>query len=90
MNQKIELKDLPKAGVIFLVRFNNKFLAGKIKKKILQGLYEFPTSEYVEYQEITEIDEIYKNQVKKWKKKIKFQKILALSVPLNIILVIFN
>jgi len=34
-------------------------------------LYEFPTSEYVEYQEITEIDEIYKNQMKEWKKKYK-------------------
>ena len=62
---------MKKAGVIFLVRFKNKFLVGKSKKKILQGLYEFPTSEYVEYQEIIEIDEIYKNQMKEWKKKYK-------------------
>ena len=68
---KNRIKRSTKAGVIFLVRFNNKFLAGKSKKKILQGLYEFPTSEYVEYQEIKEIKEIYKNQVKKWKKKNK-------------------
>ena len=60
-----------KAGVIFLIRFKNKFLVGKSQKKILQGLYELPTSEYVEYQEITEIDEIYKNQIKNWKKKYK-------------------
>ena len=68
---KNRIKRSTKAGVIFLVRFNNKFLAGKSKKKILQGLYEFPTSEYVEYQEIREIKEIYQNQVKKWKKKNK-------------------
>ena len=68
---KKKIKRSKKAGVIFLVRFKNKFLVGKSKKKILQGLYELPTSEYVEYQEITEIDEIYKNQMKEWKKKYK-------------------
>ena len=87
---KKKIKRSSKAGVIFLVRSNNKFLAGKSKKKILQGLYELPTSEYVEYQEISETEEIYKNLLRKWKKKIKSQKILLSSVPLNIILVIFN
>ena len=73
---KKKIKRSNKAGVIFLVRFKNKFLVGKSKKKILQGLYEFPTSEYVEYREAEEKEKIYKYQMKEWKKKIKFLKIL--------------
>ena len=68
---KNKIKRSTKAGVIFLIRFNNKFLAGISKKKFLQGLYELPTSEYVEYQEITEIEKIYRYQVRNWKKKNK-------------------
>ncbi len=68
---KNRIKRSTKAGVIFLVRFNNKFLAGKSKKKFLHGLYELPTSEYLEYQDISEIKKIYKYQVKEWKKKNK-------------------
>ena len=79
-----------KAGIIFLVRFKNKYLVGKSKKKILQGLYEFPTSEYIEYNESNEREKIYRYQMKEWKKKIKFRKSPKLSVPLNTILVIFN
>ena len=68
---KKKIKRSNKAGVIFLVRFKNKFLVGKSKKKILQGLYEFPTSEYVEYREAEEKEKIYKYQMKEWKKKNK-------------------
>ena len=76
---KKKIKRSTKAGIIFLVRFKNKFLVGKSKKKILHGLYEFPTSEYVEYKEVEEREKIYKYQMKEWKKKNK------ISENLNII-----
>ena len=79
LNKKKKIKRSTKAGIIFLVRFKNKFLVGKSKKKILQGLYEFPTSEYVEYKEVEEREKIYKYQMKEWKKKNK------ISENLNII-----
>ena len=75
---KKKIKRLNKAGVIFLVRFKNKFLVGKSKKTILQGLYEFPTSEYIEYKEPEEKDKIYKYQMKEWKKKNKISENLSL------------
>ena len=79
LNPKKKIKRSTKAGIIFLVKFENKFLVGKSKKKILQGLYEFPTSEYVEYKETKEREKIYKYQMKEWKKKNK------ISENLNII-----
>jgi A/G-specific adenine glycosylase len=76
---KKKIKRSTKAGIIFLVKFENKFLVGKSKKKILQGLYEFPTSEYLEYKEVEEREKIYKYQMKEWKNKNK------ISENLNII-----
>ena len=69
--QKKKIKRSTKAGIIFLVRFKNKYLVGKSKKKILQGLYEFPTSEYIEYNENNERENIYRSQMKEWKKRNK-------------------
>ncbi len=44
----VKKKKINKIGVIFVVRFKNEFCVEVSKKKILQGLYQFPMSKFVD------------------------------------------
>jgi len=68
LEEKKRVKRKSKTGVIFLVRFQNLFLAGISKKKILQGLYQMPISNYFEIKLFSENLSVHKKIISSWKK----------------------
>ena len=68
LEEKKRVKRKSKTGVVFWVRFKNLFLAGISKKKILQGLYQMPISNYFQIKSSSENLSFHKKIISSWKK----------------------
>jgi A/G-specific adenine glycosylase len=58
-----------KIGISFLIKYKNSFLVGVSKKRILQGLYQLPETEYQEIERGKNVKNIFNQMILSWKKK---------------------
>ena len=69
---KVFLKKI-KIGVVFFVSYNEEFLIERSEKKLLQGLYNYPFSKFVELNDYRNENNIKRNLISQWLKSFKLE-----------------
>ena len=70
---KIHLKKT-KIGVAFFISYKDEFLVERSEKKLLQGLYNYPFSNFVELNDYDSKNNIVKNLISRWLKSFRLEK----------------